>query len=352
MDALKGAQQALGGGHDFGSRAKYVARRRGAGATQMMVDVALHDRRLTRRGFGQRSLGPGGLVAEHGKGRLQGMREIADMGPGALEHRRILLQESINFRRQWIDFRWEFPLQTMRRSRADGAQRRLDPCQRPEPVTDLHENGDDKDEAERRQRPGQRRIERRDIGLHRRDVAGDGIDIALVRTGKGDRPLQHANGPFSRTGGLERRRPLAPAGGARVPGLERLVPERARAQDRAVGVGDLPIPSREGLAEPRARRRLGEAQGIAGSDLADGDEGLDQDVEAGVETALDGIGEQGRQQVAARGQGRRDPQPGAKNQADGKRLRTHPGRPLSRPRLRRPSPPPPPGGSRGRAPSR
>ena len=179
------------------------------------------------------------------------------MRPRALDDRRIVLQQIVQFVDERPDFAGEFSLKPGRLADPDGDQRGAQPAQRLQAEAHLHQQGGDQPEPQRAERPGERRVEGPDFTLDLGQIAGDAEAIVLARAGKGDVARAHAQRVAVRAGcrgpaDLPRlgRRPIGQA----------LVPQRTGAQRFHPWCRDLPVPARIDLLEApgsalRQRRR-------------------------------------------------------------------------------------------------
>jgi hypothetical protein len=90
-----------------------------------------------------------------------------------------------------------------------------------------------------------------------------------------------------------RRIPLRPAAVFVKGGTEKyLIPKRAGSQRHPVVAVDLPVPSRERLAEARLAKRPDQVDLIVRLNLARRDQALEQRGEMRIEAFLDGLAEQ------------------------------------------------------------
>jgi hypothetical protein len=123
-----------------------------AGATS--VTVAMMVRRAAIRlleNFCRERIGGvrGSLVDDDRQRRLDGVREIADMGPGALDDFAVGVEQRVGLARQRRDFDGKFALQPFGAAGADIGDRIRDTLQRREAEADLEDRGQHQHDRQR-----------------------------------------------------------------------------------------------------------------------------------------------------------------------------------------------------------
>ncbi len=268
-------------GH-LGADADDAARGGRARPRQVVIDLAAHRRDLPAHGLGEGVLAALGLVGQHGERRLQRMGEIAHMGPRALHHRGVVLEQVVELVRQRRDLGGEVALEPAGLSHAYRDQRLAHKAQRPQAISHLNEQRDQEAGAEHAQGPGKRDIEAADLRLDLSGAARDDVAQSRRRSRQLDVACHRAKpiavgiadviaGGLARQGRLVRR--------------QGLVPQRARALRLHARRRHLPIPSGQRLVEARIAQRGVDSKNARGVDLAAGDQRLEIDDEAGIEAS-------------------------------------------------------------------
>ena len=150
MDLLHGPAQRLDRGRDLGDRADDGEPRGDAGALQMMRDLVAHHVGLLQN-LGRERIGAvrGGLVDDDGQRRLDGVREIADMGARALDDFAVGVDQRVGLARQRRDLDGKFALQPLGAAGADIGDRFRNALQRREAEADLEDRGQHQHDRQR-----------------------------------------------------------------------------------------------------------------------------------------------------------------------------------------------------------
>jgi hypothetical protein len=284
-----------------------------------MIDLATHDLDLAAAQLGEWAGVALRLVGEHRQRRLQAVGEVSDMGPGPLDQRLVVVEESVEFDRQRLDLVGEITLEPPCPPGPDRGHRPPDPPQRLEPEPDLDEDGD----HEAREQDAEKQDEQTIEAAY---VAGDLAPVTGHREHEqpvleGDRAGEHPDRPALRPLVIQAQ-DLTGAEGRRGDGL---VPERTRAVRARLSVDrhDLPVPAGQRLPETGVADTRSKTQLAAFVQIARRHQTFEQHVETLVEVPLDHLAEQGGKPEATGGEHEGAPQRRARHQPPGEGVTTH-----------------------------
>ena len=227
----------------------------GAGAGEMMVDLAAHRRRLAADRVDEIGAVRGGGVGDDGERRLQRVGEIAGMAARLLGLDLVMREQGVQLLGQRLDLARQPLLDPRLLARADRGDRAAHAAQRPQTVDRLQRGEHDQAEAENAERADQGPAEHADLLVERVAALRDLEAPAHRRAGQADVALDDAqplrrefvavvgSGPRRRHGGRPTRQPP--------------VPERARREGIEALAADLVIEARIGLEEALVGGRRG-----------------------------------------------------------------------------------------------
>ena len=227
---------------------------------QMMRDLIAHHvglfKHFRREGI---AVVHGGLVDDDRERRLDGMREVADMGARALDNLAVGVDQRIGLARERRDLDRKFAFEPFGVAGADSCERIRNALQRRETETHLEDRGQQQPDRQRGERAAEVVVEGAGLVENLGGIACH-RDAKFAVRAEIDRPLHHAQRLVFRAVDIAdthaRRRQLD----ALIFQLRKLlVPQRARCADfRLVGIGanDLPVPARQRQIEQRLAERL------------------------------------------------------------------------------------------------
>ena len=292
----------------------------GPGAAQMVLDVASHGLGLARHDVGQLAGLERGLRQHDRDRRLEGVRQIADMGALSLDHILVMSDQGVQLGGQRFELGGVLALDPLDLALAHIGDFAAQSEQRLQANPDLDDHGGQDAGAHDHQRPGGQRGETPRLAIDRRPVLGRHQDhrrrpaAQLDLHGRGpQRLIQRSHGAVEGLGGrrgLDLRHDL----GRR---LQIQVEQGARPDDDPDGVirsglGDLPIAA--GIDPQGAGVGQGRRDDLAVLDADAGVEALDEVDEAQIEPAQRRLLEKGRQRQPRDDQHRQTPAGGQRNQ--------------------------------------
>ena len=231
----------------------------------------------------------GGFVDDDRQRRLDGVREIADMGARALDDFPVGVDQRVGLARQRRDLDGKFALQPFGAAGADIGDRFRNALQRRKPEADLEDRGQQQHDAERGEGAAEVIIEAAGLVENLAGVAGD-ADQEFAVGAEIDRALHHPQ--ILALGAIDIAEADAGRGqfGAMLLELRQLlVPQRARRARfglLGVGAGDLPVPAGQRQFEQRLAERLELVVGRLVRRRDFGDQGAQIEIEPAVEGAL------------------------------------------------------------------
>ena len=141
-------------GRDLGDAADHADAGRHAGAVEVEIDLVGHDLGLLGDLARERARVLAGLVVDDGERRLEGMRQVADVGARALDDVLVGLEERVELLLQRLDLVGQVDIEPRRLAGADGGQALLHLGQRQQAEADLEQR--DGEQADAGQRQGER----------------------------------------------------------------------------------------------------------------------------------------------------------------------------------------------------
>ena len=124
------------------------------------------------------------LIGHHRQRCLERMGQITDLRAGAFHHLAIVLNQRIQFLRQWLDFSWKITVEFLRPAGADGRQCPLNLSQRSESNSHLNQERNHKTAAQSNQGPNQNGVKPRSLDIDLRLVPSHSNDVGLVCIGQ------------------------------------------------------------------------------------------------------------------------------------------------------------------------